>query len=461
VNGPVPTVAEALAGVAGDLEPELATKLRAVCRRAGDVASVAIAGRVSSGKSTLLNALVGRRVAPTDAGECTQVVARFRYGSAERVVVHLLDGTTAEVGFDEHGRIPDRLGVPLHAVDHIEVFLANRRLRRLELVDTPGVSSATEAGARAERFLGFDASQHEVARADAVIYVLTHTGRADEADDLAAFGAAAGGRVDAAIGVLGKADLVAGGDRGAIADLAGRLRERLAAHVTTVVPLWTLVAETVACGRFREADAETVAAVAALDETDKLLLGADVSLFVDHDVPVDHLARRRLRDLLTHTGVVRGVGWAEAGVRGAAQLADRFDALSGRALLERELDALAARADVLRAARMLADAEALGFAHWAAGAPLRDAVERLRAHPDLHVLDETAVVDDLRAGRVPLPESTIAAAVALLTGADAVADVETEIDRWRAIETLAGDPHAERVARTVVRTLTLQRKGRR
>ena len=33
---------------------------------------VAIAGRVKAGKSTLLNALVGERLAPTDAGECTR-----------------------------------------------------------------------------------------------------------------------------------------------------------------------------------------------------------------------------------------------------------------------------------------------------------------------------------------------------------------------------------------------------
>ena len=33
---------------------------------------VAIAGKVKAGKSTLLNALVGEAIAPTDAGECTR-----------------------------------------------------------------------------------------------------------------------------------------------------------------------------------------------------------------------------------------------------------------------------------------------------------------------------------------------------------------------------------------------------
>src|SRR5690606_36980026 len=131
---------------------------------------------------------------PTDAGELTRVVARFRHGTAERIVVHRRDGTTATVAFDDQGRIPDDLGAPAGEVSHLDVFLANRRLRRIELIDTPGVSSTTDASGRTEELLGFDASRRAVAGADAIIYLLTATGRADEAEDLAAFGAAAGRR---------------------------------------------------------------------------------------------------------------------------------------------------------------------------------------------------------------------------------------------------------------------------
>jgi ATPase subunit of ABC transporter with duplicated ATPase domains len=41
---------------------------------------VTIAGKVKAGKSTLLNALVGEQVAPTDAAECTLVVTWYRDG---------------------------------------------------------------------------------------------------------------------------------------------------------------------------------------------------------------------------------------------------------------------------------------------------------------------------------------------------------------------------------------------
>src|SRR5690242_12571936 len=46
---------------------------------------VAVAGRVSAGKSTLVNALLGRRIAATGAGETTRVTATYRHGTPERV----------------------------------------------------------------------------------------------------------------------------------------------------------------------------------------------------------------------------------------------------------------------------------------------------------------------------------------------------------------------------------------
>ena len=58
----------------------------ASCDRLDEPLRVAIAGKVKAGKSTLLNALVGEQVAPTDAGECTRVVTWYRdgHGAADR-----------------------------------------------------------------------------------------------------------------------------------------------------------------------------------------------------------------------------------------------------------------------------------------------------------------------------------------------------------------------------------------
>ena len=53
---------------------------------------VAIAGKVKAGKSTLLNALVGEELAPTDAGECTRIVTWYRDGITYRVTLEPSDG---------------------------------------------------------------------------------------------------------------------------------------------------------------------------------------------------------------------------------------------------------------------------------------------------------------------------------------------------------------------------------
>ena len=42
-------------------------------------------GKVKAGKSTLLNALVGEQIAPTDAGECTRIVTWYRDAPVPRV----------------------------------------------------------------------------------------------------------------------------------------------------------------------------------------------------------------------------------------------------------------------------------------------------------------------------------------------------------------------------------------
>ena len=58
--------------------PPARQRLQAVLDRLDEPLRVAIAGKVKAGKSTLLNALVGEELAPTDAGECTSIVTWYR-----------------------------------------------------------------------------------------------------------------------------------------------------------------------------------------------------------------------------------------------------------------------------------------------------------------------------------------------------------------------------------------------
>src|SRR5689334_13475648 len=122
----------------------------AVRDRLDEPLRVAVAGRVKSGKSTLLNALVGERLAPTDAGECTRIVTWFRDGHTYRVDVHPVDAAPRQARFSrDDGALDVDLGdLPPERVDRIEVTWPSQELRRATLIDTPGIGSLTEHASR-------------------------------------------------------------------------------------------------------------------------------------------------------------------------------------------------------------------------------------------------------------------------------------------------------------------------
>ena len=187
---------------------------------------VAVAGRLKSGKSTLVNALIGRRVAPTAVGECTRLVTRFRYGTVDRVEVVRTDGQRQVLPFQSDGGIPSDIGHLVGGIDrvsHLDAYLTSDLLRELTVIDTPGLGSLDAASvSRTEAVLGSagggldPVSTSAVAGAEAVVYVVTQSVRSDDRQALAAF-LAATARRDAgpvnAIGVLNKADTAAPSER--------------------------------------------------------------------------------------------------------------------------------------------------------------------------------------------------------------------------------------------------------
>src|SRR6185503_1868226 len=94
---------------------------------------VAIAGKVKAGKSTLLNALVGEELAPTDAGECTKIVTWYRDGITYRVMLHPRDGEARQVPFSrDAGAIDvDLQGTPTEDVDKLEIEWPSSSLRAI------------------------------------------------------------------------------------------------------------------------------------------------------------------------------------------------------------------------------------------------------------------------------------------------------------------------------------------
>jgi energy-coupling factor transporter ATP-binding protein EcfA2 len=152
-----------------------------VTRRLDEPLRVAIAGRVKAGKSTLLNALIGERLAATDAGECTRIVTWYRHGLGYEVTADLRPAGRTELGFRrQDGELLIDLGeLGVDGIERIEVGWPSAKLESMTLIDTPGLGSTDERTSARTTASLLDAGYDSPAEADAVLYLMRHLHHGD------------------------------------------------------------------------------------------------------------------------------------------------------------------------------------------------------------------------------------------------------------------------------------------
>ncbi len=115
-----------------------------------DTFEVALFGRVSSGKSSLLNALLGTGILPVGVNPITAVPTKLRYGKTLKAAIAYGDGRAAQVSVEELARLVTEQGNPgnLKNIVRALVEVPSPRLRHgIMLVDTPGLGSLARRGA--------------------------------------------------------------------------------------------------------------------------------------------------------------------------------------------------------------------------------------------------------------------------------------------------------------------------
>jgi GTP-binding protein EngB required for normal cell division/tetratricopeptide (TPR) repeat protein len=185
---------------------------------------VAVMGEFNAGKSSFVNALAGAEVAPTGVTPTTATINVLRYGAAPeaRVVHH--DGTTRTIAAADIAAFLATLrDADAREVRLVEIFLPVETLRRVEIVDTPGLNSIRPEHERVARDFLRDA--------DAIVWIFAagQAAKATERDALA-LAHAAGKRV---VGVLNKIDRA---DPGEVEALLRHVVGTLGDLVDPVVP---------------------------------------------------------------------------------------------------------------------------------------------------------------------------------------------------------------------------------
>lgn len=395
--------------------------LRVARARAEEPLRVAIAGKVKAGKSTLLNALVGEELAPTDAGECTRVVTWYRDSHTYRVTLEPHEGEPRQARFDrDDGSLAIELAeFSADDLARIVVDWPSEWLRAMTLIDTPGIDSlSANVSARTTAFLS--PSEEEPTPADAVLYLMRHL-HANDMRFLETFHDEEVSRATPinAVAVLSRADEIGVGRLDAMEAAAGiaeryRSDARVRRLVQTVVPVSGLLAESGTT--LRQDEFEAFRALAAVDaaELQRRLVAADRFVRDDGslDVPAD--VRHRLLLRFGVFGVRLGVTLVHSGeVDGAQQLATELVARSGLNDLRRTLSTLfAARADVLKARSALLAVEGVLRGDPRPDPSLVGELERIES--GAHEFAELRLLSALRSGALVLPGNDGPAAERLL-----------------------------------------------
>jgi replication fork clamp-binding protein CrfC len=457
--------------------PDLHNELDWIGRRLNQPIRIALAGTLKAGKSTLVNALVGEDIAPTDATEATRIVTWFRNGPTPKVTANHRGGRRSNVPIardpTDRGLTFDFASLDPEDVVDLDVEWPAAELIDTTIIDTPGTSSLNrDVSGRTLRLL---VPNDGVPRVDAVVFLLRTLNAADIAL-LKQIGTLVGGSAGAlgVIGVASRADEIGAGRIDAMMsakDVATRFTVEMdkTGICQAVVPVSGLLALTARTLRQSEFVAlEKLAGVDAAELT-KAMLSVDRFVREDSALPVDAATRAALLERFGMFGLRISIAVLRAGISDSVALADELLERSGLIALRDVIDQqFAQRSDLLKAHTALLSLRSFVEVNPIYATPyiLAD-IDPLLA--DTHAFEELRLLSQLRSRATTLNEDEMASLRRVIggSGTDAASRLGLQPDalydgpraafataqRWRRrADHPLNDPFTTRACRAAVRS---------
>lgn len=156
---------ENLCGILGD---DIAVRMNEwdslITKRRTEPFSLVVLGDFKRGKSTIINALLGKNLAPVNVAPETLTINSISYGDEPGVTAVLYNGKRIPLKNDELAR--DRLEYLMQRlpdkIDYVDIRDNSALLKEIRIVDTPGLSDLDDLDKQVQNYL---------VNADAVIYV--------------------------------------------------------------------------------------------------------------------------------------------------------------------------------------------------------------------------------------------------------------------------------------------------
>jgi actin-like ATPase involved in cell morphogenesis/energy-coupling factor transporter ATP-binding protein EcfA2 len=356
---------------------------------------VALVGRVGSGKSTLVNALLGESILPISAGAFTHTITRLGYAPRPEITAVYKDGART------HPTTLSELTKPnlftdssdLGTLEYLALGIPSPYLRTFDLIDTPGLGSDADS-VDTMRFIGLGETEIGIASlkpevaADALIMVLSRGMTGADELTLTALNLAT---PVAAIGALTKIEHYWDRDHPEVMvtgrQIADRLlrENRLRQALYDLHPVASLVGA--AAGTFTEEDFADLTELAMT--VDPSALAEQVSFAprfaaADNVLAVPSLRRRSLYERFSAYGLVLACSLIRDGIGDPAALRAELLNRSGVAAFRKLLaDHFGSRTNIIKLWRIVSQTHTLVTAPDAVALPARARAALTRATAEI------------------------------------------------------------------------------